>query len=84
MKREYHDENVFLKVDRASSKMKLVFSFEIKKKLVTFRKCNSHLQYYKINLIINIKLQEINFNVCEEYKIESDDRIACNCRLQRL
>ena len=36
--------------------------------LVTLRKCNSHLQYYKIDLSFNIKLQEIKLNLCEEYK----------------
>ena len=40
------------------------------------RKFNSHLQYYKIDLRFSIKLQEINFNACEEYKTKRDDRVT--------
>ena len=36
------------------------------------RKCNLHLQYYKIDLSYSIKLQEINLNICQEYKTELD------------
>ena len=32
----------------------------------------SHLQYYKIDLSFSTKLQEINSNVCEEYKTERE------------
>ena len=42
--------------------------------LVTLRKCNSHLQYYKIDLSFSIKLQEINLNICGEYKTERKAR----------
>ena len=38
------------------------------------RKCNLHLQYYKINSSFSIKLQEIILNVCEEYKTEREAR----------
>ena len=47
---------------------------ESKRNLVTLRKCNSHLQYYKIDLSFRIKLQEINLYVCEEYKTEREAR----------
>ena len=42
--------------------VKLNFLFHLKSKinLVTLRKFNSHLQYYKIDLSFSIKLQEIN------------------------
>ena len=46
-----------------------------KKNLVTLRKCNSHLQYYKIDLRFSIKLQEkINLYVCKDYKTEREAR----------
>ena len=57
-----------LKVDKALSKLNFLFHLKSKTKLVTLRKCNLHLQYYKIDLSFNIKLQEINLNVCEECK----------------
>ena len=43
----------------------LIFLFYLKSKtnLVTLKKFYSHLQYYKIDLIFSIKLQEINLNV---------------------
>ena len=34
------------------------------------RKCNSHLQYYKIDLSFSIKLRMINLNESEDYKTE--------------
>ena len=38
---------------RPTEPQEFSFSFEIKKKkLVTLRKCNSHLQYYKIDLFL--------------------------------
>ena len=48
-KRECHGKNVFLKADRAISKFNLIFHLKSKTNLVTLRKCNSHLQYYKID-----------------------------------
>ena len=47
---------------------KLNFRFYVKSKtdLITSRKCNPHLRYYKIDLSFSIKLQEINLKVCEE------------------
>ena len=42
--------------------------------LVSLRKCNSKLQYYKIDYSFSIKLQEIKLRVCEEYKTERDVR----------
>ena len=36
------------------------------------RKCNVHLQYYKIDLSFSIKLQQINLYVCEEYKTKRE------------
>ena len=38
------------------------------------RKLNSHLQYNKIDLSFSIKLQELNLNVCEKYRIEREAR----------
>ena len=73
MKRECHYENMFLKADRTLSKLNFLFYLE-SKNLITFRKCNPHLQYYKIDLSFSTKLQEINLNVCEEYKTESETR----------
>ena len=61
---------MFLKADRALSKLNFLSHLESKTNLVTFRKCNSHLKYYKIDLSFSIKLQEINLYTCEEYKIE--------------
>ena len=63
---------MFLRADRALSKFNFLFHLKSKKNLVTLRKCNSHLQYYKIDLSFSIKLQEINLYVCEEYKIERE------------
>ena len=45
IERESHDENVFLKAGRASSKLNFLFHLKSKTNLVTLRKCNSHLQY---------------------------------------
>ena len=38
-KRECHDENVFLKADRALSKLNFLFHLNSKTNLVTLRKC---------------------------------------------
>ena len=65
---------MFLKADRALSKFNLLFHLKSKTNLVTLRKCNSHLKYYKINLSFSIKLQEINLYLCDEYKTERDAR----------
>ena len=63
---------MFLTADRALNKLNSLFHLKLKKNLVTLRKFNSHLQYYKIDLSFSIKLQEINLNVCEEYKTERE------------
>ena len=63
---------MFLKADRALSKFNFLFHLKSKTNLVTLRKCNSHLQYYNIDLSFSIKLQEINLHVCEEYKTERE------------
>ena len=57
-----NDENVFLKAVKALSKLNFLFQLKSKKNWVTLRKCNSHLQYYKIDLSFSIELQEINLN----------------------
>ena len=54
------------------SKLNLLFHLKSKTNLVTLRKCNSHLQYYKIDLNFSIKLHEINLYVCEEYKTKRE------------
>ena len=91
-KREFHDENVFLKADGALSKFNLLIHLKSKTNLVTLRKCNSHLQYYKIDLSFIIKLPEINLHVSEGHKTEREiqtersakrkDRIARPRRIQ--
>ena len=40
-----HDKNVFLKADRAISKLNFLFHLESMKNLVFLKKCDSHLQY---------------------------------------
>ena len=43
IERECHDENVFLKADRALSELNFLFHLNSKKNLETLRKmCNSH------------------------------------------
>ena len=56
------------RADRALSKLNFLFHLKSKTNLVTLRKCNSHPQYYKLDFCFSIKLQEINLNLCEEYK----------------
>ena len=51
-----------------SYKLNFLFHLKSKTNLVTSRKCNLH--NYKIDLSFRIKLQEINLNVCEEYKTQ--------------
>ena len=53
------------------SKLNILFHLKFKN-LVTLWKCNSHLQYYKIDLCFGVKLHEINFYSveCEEYKTD--------------
>ena len=60
---DYYDENVFLKADRALSKFNFLSHLKWKINLVTLRKCNSHLQCYKVDLRFSIKLQKINLRV---------------------
>ena len=74
-KRKFRDKNVFLKADKALSKLNFLFDLKSKPSLVTLRKFNSHLQYYKIDLSFSVRLQEINLNACEEYKTEQADFI---------
>ena len=71
-KLECHDENVFLKADRALSKLNFLFHLKSKTNSVTLKACNSHLEYYKIDLNISIKLQEIKLNVCEKFKTKCE------------
>ena len=54
---------MFLKADGALSKFNFLFHLKSKTNLLTLKKCNSHLQYYKIDLSFSIKLQEINLYV---------------------
>ena len=51
-----------------------VLHLESKTNLVTLRKCNSYLQYYKIDFSFNIKLQETNLNISQEYNTEREAR----------
>ena len=53
--------------------MNFFFHLKSKTNLETLRKCNSHLQYYKIDLSFSIKLQEINYNVCEKLHLELEN-----------
>ena len=48
------------RADRALSKLNFYFHLKSRENLITLRKCNSHLQYYKTDLSFSIKLQEIN------------------------
>ena len=73
-KRKCDDENVSLKADRALSKLNFLFHLKSKTNLLTLRKCNSHLQYYKIDLSFSIKLREVNVDVYEEHKTEREAR----------
>ena len=59
---ECHDENVFLKADKALSKLTFLSNLKLRTNSVTLEKCNSHLQYDKMDLRFSIKLQEINLN----------------------
>ena len=59
-----------LKADRDLSKLNFLFDLKSQINLVTLRKFNSYLQYYKIDLSFSIKLHERKLNVCEEYKTE--------------
>ena len=67
---------MFFKAARALSKFNSLFHLKSKINIVTLRKCNLHLQYYKIDLIFSIKSQEINMyakNIKPSAK--RDDRI---------
>ena len=57
----------FLFFCRELSKLNFLFHLKSITNLVTLRKCNSHIQYYKIYFSSSIKLQKINLNVCKEY-----------------
>ena len=61
----------FLKYHMPLSKLNFLFHLKSKNLLILW-KCNSHLQYYKIYSSFSIKLQEINFYTCEEYKTERE------------
>ena len=50
-KRERYDENVFLKADRALSKLNLLFHLNSKRNRVTLRKCVIHIIF---NIIIKL------------------------------
>ena len=54
--RAQNNENVFLKADRALSKFNFLSHLKSKTNLVTLRKCNLHLQYYKIELSFSVEL----------------------------
>ena len=60
--------------DRAFSKLNFLFHLISKTNLVTLRKCNLHLQYYRIDSSFSIRLDKINLNVCDEYKTERETR----------
>ena len=64
---------------RSLSKFNFLSYLKSKKNLVTLRKCNSHLQYHKIDLSFSIKLQEINLPVCEDYISPSAKRAMRMC-----
>ena len=64
------------------SELNFLFNQKLKTNLVTLRKCNLHLQYYKIDPSFNIKLQKINLNLCKEYKTEREAR--SNLRAMRM
>ena len=71
------DQNVLLNADRALSKFNFLFHLKTKN-LVILKKCNSHLQYYKIDLSFSIKLQKINDMYAKNIRpsAKRDDRIT--------
>ena len=64
--------SVKIKNDLLKSSPQIFFHLKSKANLVILWKCNSHLQYYKIDSSFSIKLQEINLHVCDEYMIERE------------
>ena len=66
---------MYLKADRALSKLYFSFHLKSKRNLVTLEKFNSDLQYYKIELSFSIKLQEINLNVGVEHETKREVRV---------
>ena len=69
IERECHDENVFLKADKALSDLNFLFHSKSKTNLITLIKLRSHLQYYKIDSSISMKLQEIMYVVVQTLKM---------------
>ena len=57
------NENMFLKTDKALNRLNFLFNLKPKTNLVTLKKRNSHLQYYKIDLSFSINLQKIKLYV---------------------
>ena len=55
-------------IQKYTTRVCFLSHLESKTNLVTLRNCNLYLRYYKIDLGLSIKLQEINLNLCEEYK----------------
>ena len=76
IERECNDENVFLKVDRALSKMNFLSHLKSKTNLVTLIECNLHLQYCKIDFSFGIEFQQLKLNVCVEFKTECDETLS--------
>ena len=81
-KRKCHGTNVFLKADKALSKLNFPFHSKSIPNFLTLRKCNSHLQYYKIDLNFSIKLQESNLNVYKD-RTERQNRTECVVQIFR-
>ena len=75
---------MFLKADKALGTFIFLLNPKLKRNLIILWKCNSHLQYYKINLSFSIKLQEINLYLCEKYKSQREardpNRTECEAR----
>ena len=65
---------MFLKANRALSKVNFLFHLKYKTNLVALRKYIYHLQYFKLTCF-SIKLQEIVFNACEEYEFKTEREV---------
>ena len=69
---------MFLKTDRVLCKLNFPFHLKSKTNLVTLRKCNSNLQYYKISLLSQLLLKSKSL-LSREMKINFRPFLMINC-----
>ena len=72
---DYTDILSAASADRAWSRLNFFFHLKSWTNLIKLRKFNSRPQYNQIDLSFSINLQELNLNVCEEYKTKCDVQI---------